>query len=269
MSGIKIRAKKDKKVKIMPAEVKILIKGFTNYDSVGEAGAEKTQPTITLVRDGDLVMVVDPGILESQQVLVDALQSEGLTPDDVNVVCVTHSHLDHYRNIGMFPEAKVLEYFGLWDKNTVETWREDFTKNIKILHTPGHDYTGITLFVNTDEGRVAICGDVFWKENYPRAAKDDAYASNPGRLEESRKTILEMADWVIPGHGPMYKNNRTGAIAEDVPKQKGAEIAVICKKCGRGMKQKDKCFCRPYLCFNCCECGLDCDLCYCSHQKKK
>jgi glyoxylase-like metal-dependent hydrolase (beta-lactamase superfamily II) len=173
----------------------------------------------------------------------------------------------------MFPNAKTLEYYGLWNKNTIETWPENFTENIRILHTPGHDYTGITLFVNTDEGLVAICGDVFWKENYPQDSKDDAYASNPGRLADSREMILKMADWVIPGHGPMYKNNRLDATDEDetesAQKPKGPKISVVCKKCGREMSQKDKCKCRPYLCFNCCECGMDCDLCYCSHQKKK
>ncbi|MCX6720013.1 MAG: MBL fold metallo-hydrolase, partial [Candidatus Staskawiczbacteria bacterium] len=82
----------------MPAEVKILIKGYSNADSVAETGEEKTQPTITLVKDGDFVMVVDPGILPDQQILIDALSREGLTVEDVNVVCVTHSHVDHYRN---------------------------------------------------------------------------------------------------------------------------------------------------------------------------
>ena len=60
----------------MPAEVKILVQGLTNADSVAETGAEHTQPTISLVRDGDLIMVTDPGVLESQQVLIDALEKE-------------------------------------------------------------------------------------------------------------------------------------------------------------------------------------------------
>jgi len=53
-------------------------------------------------------MVVDPGNLKNKKILVDALKKEGLTIDDVNIVCITHSHLDHYRNIGMFPGAKTL-----------------------------------------------------------------------------------------------------------------------------------------------------------------
>ncbi len=254
----------------MPAEVKILIEGSSIADAVAETGVENTQPTITLVRDGDLIMVVDPGILENQQILIDALKKENLTVNDVNVVCITHSHFDHYRNVGMFPKAKTLEYYGLWHENTIDDWPEEFTSNIKVLHTPGHDATGITLFVTTVDGIVAICGDVFWRENYPRDPHDDAFASNPEKLKESREMILKMADWVIPGHGKMYKISKTEEAPEKElgaeEKIKEAKITITCKKCGREMKQRDKCACRPWLCFKCCECGLDCDNCSCSHK---
>ncbi len=263
----------------MSAKVKILIEGYTNAGEVKDISKEKTQPTITLVRDGDLVIVVDPGILESQQMMVEALEKENLTVEDVNVVCITHSHLDHYRNIGMFPDAKTLEYFGLWEGILVQNWEEQFSKNIKVLHTPGHDYTGITLFVTTEKGVVAICGDVFWRDNYPESAHDDAYASNSEKLEESREMVLKIADWIVPGHGPMYKNEKSeepddspstdfqGSASGVTPSNEKLKITVVCKKCGRAMKQREKCQCRPYLCFRCCECGLDCDLCNCSHKK--
>ena len=251
----------------MSAEVKILVEGYTNANEVGETGEEKTCPTITLIKDGDLAMVVDPGILESQQILVDALAKENLTVQDVNVVCITHSHIDHYRNIGMFPNAKTLEFFGLWNKNTVEDWSERFTANIQILRTPGHDYTGITLLVNVKDGIVAICGDVFWKENYPENPKDDAYASDPEKLEESRKELLRTADWIIPGHGKMYKNMRTGSpVEKEEPPAEEIKVFLKCRKCGRQMKPAEKCQCRPWFCYRCCECGLDCDLCNCSHK---
>jgi glyoxylase-like metal-dependent hydrolase (beta-lactamase superfamily II) len=189
----------------MLAEAKILVNGYTSADSATELGEEKTCATISLVRDGDMIMVVDPGVLESQQILIDALNKEGLTISDVNVVCITHSHIDHYLNAGMFPNAKILEFFGLWDKNTVQEWNEQFSPNVKILKTPGHDYTSITVFAKTKEGIVAICGDVFWKENFPKNPEDDIYASDHERLKESRRKVLELADWVIPGHSGIYK----------------------------------------------------------------
>lgn len=255
----------------MSAEVKILLEGYTNAGSIAETGEEKTRPTITLIRDGDLVVVVDPGILENQQTLVYALQEEGLTIDDVDVVCVTHSHIDHYRNIGMFPNAKILEYFGLWDKDTVQEWSEQFSVNIQVLKTPGHDYTGITLFVTTDDGVVAVCGDIFWWEEYPKNPEDDIYAQDAEKLQESRELVLMMADWIIPGHGKIYKNHRGQAkkIKAGISLIFGKKPFAVCRKCHRKiMNELDSCRCRPYLCCRCCECGLECDLCSCSSRKQ-
>jgi glyoxylase-like metal-dependent hydrolase (beta-lactamase superfamily II) len=182
------------------AEVKVLIEGYTSAES-GAQGDEKTCPTITLVRDKDIVMVCDPGVLDSQQILIDALKNEGLVIDDVNYVFITHSHIDHYRNIGMFPNAKTLEYFGIWDGGKVVDWKENFSDDITIIKTPGHNYDGLTLLVKTENGTVAICGDVFWKQNYP---ENDIYASDQLKLQESRKRVVESADFIVPGHAGMY-----------------------------------------------------------------
>ncbi len=180
------------------ASVKILIQGFTG----SENGEEKTCPTITLVKDKDIIMVVDPGVLESQQILVDALAKENLQVPDITHVFITHSHLDHYRNIGMFLKAKTVEYYGIWDGQKVLDRNEQFSDGIKIIETPGHNYDGLSLLVKTDLGEVAIVGDVFWKKDYP---KDDPYASDKDKLAQSRKKILELADYVVPGHGGMYQ----------------------------------------------------------------
>lgn len=183
------------------AEVKVLVKGYTSLDS----GDEKTQATISLIRDGNIIMVVDPGVLESQQILIDSLKKEGLRINDINYVGLTHSHLDHYRNIGMFPDARTLEFYGIWDKNTVEDWKEDFSENIKIIKTPGHSRTGISFLVNTLQGKIAVVGDVFWKENYP---DNDPYANDMKDLRKSRKLVLKLADYIVPGHAGMYKVSR-------------------------------------------------------------
>jgi glyoxylase-like metal-dependent hydrolase (beta-lactamase superfamily II) len=257
----------------MSAEVKILIEGKVKEDFMSMTGEEHTQPTVTLVRDGNLIMVVDPGILPSQQVLIDALLKEGLTLGDVNMVCITHSHLDHYRNVGMFSNARILEYYGIWNGNSVVTWSEKITENIKAVHTPGHDYSSITLFVKTGQesqtpGVVAICGDVFWRKGYMEDVYDDVFASNPEKLKDSRNTVLNMADWIIPGHGSVYKNESriSDGTKVSIPVKK-IKVVLICKRCRSKMEQRDKCRCRPYLCFKCCECGMDCDNCNCSHRR--
>ncbi len=183
------------------AEIEILVEGYTNADSA-ESGEEKTSPTMCLVRDGDWIIVTDPGVVEDQKVISDALAKKNLSIEDVNLVFLTHSHIDHYRNVGMFPRAKVLEYFGLWDGNKVDDWKPNFSSNIEIIKTPGHNYDALTMMVKTSLGKIAICGDVFWKEGFPET---DPYASDEKLLAESRKIILAAADYVVPGHGKMFK----------------------------------------------------------------
>lgn len=182
------------------AEVKILIQGYTSADKPGTK--ERSCPTITLVKDGRSVIVVDPGTLASQEVLVNALKKEGLSPNDVNTVFLTHSHIDHFASVGVFPKVTIVEYYGAWKNDSVKDRPVNLTKNIQILETPGHSYTGLTLLVETSLGVIAICGDVFWKRNYPKV---DKYADNPKKLKESRKKLLKIADYIIPGHAGMFK----------------------------------------------------------------
>lgn len=249
----------------MRAEVKILIEGHVTTNRDIRVGEAITWPTVTLVKDEDIIIVVDPGTLESQQILIDKLKEEGLGIDDINIVCVTHSHINHYRNVGMFPEAKVLEHFGLWNKTAVKDWKEQFSENIKIFKTPGHDYSSIMLLVLTEIGKVAICGDVFWQENYP---ENDVSAHNQEKLRESRRLVLKMSDWIIPGHGPMFKSKHF--LYERLQEEPKKVILGSCKKCHRlFVKEENKCQCQPFLCYYCCECEYDCDICNCKRKRAR
>lgn len=251
------------------AKVKVLVQGYTNADAKKIIGHEKTCPTITLVVDKDIVMVVDPGALDSQNILVDALVKEGYSVNDVNMVCITHSHAHHYLNVGMFPGVKVLEYFGLWTGGIVEDWQENFSDDIQILKTPGHDYTGLTLFVKTDDGVVAICGDVFWKESSPEF---DMYATDQKALAHSRQLVMQMADWIIPGHAGMYKTRKIFQ-PEMAPQHIAVgpslqKISGSCKKCHRVFKKTtDRCPCQEWLCYHHCECEADCKVCNCKVRR--
>ncbi|EKD57080.1 MAG: metallo-beta-lactamase [uncultured bacterium] len=194
-------------------QVKILVQGYLDNESGG-----RTCPNVVLIEDGKNKIVVDPGTTKNQKVILDALKKEGLTLKDITYVALTHSHIDHFANIGMFGDKKIIEFFGLWDGGKCLNWPK-FT-NIKIIKTPGHAYTGLTFLViiepsSTSEELgffhlggvkkktiIAICGDVWWKENY---SKKDPYASDLIELEKSRKKVLKSADWIIPGHGTIFQ----------------------------------------------------------------
>lgn len=245
------------------AKVKILVEGYYFIDSEGR---ENSCSTVSLVTDKDIVMVIDPGTLKDKKVLIDALANEGLSVDDVNFVCITHSHIDHYKNVGMFPNAKVLEYFGLWDGDKIEDWQEKFTEDIQILKTPGHDYSCITIFIKTEDGIIAICGDVFWKENYPET---DPYAQDIKKLEHSRQLVLKMSHWIIPGHAGIYKTQNGRQFLKSINGKKiKSEILGNCRKCHKPfLKIRDKCFCQEWLCYRCCQCEIDCASCNCKVRR--
>lgn len=99
---------------------------------------------------------------------------------------------------------KIVNEFGEWQAGSdVELeFPNKYSENITIIETPGHSDDGLTFLVKTDRGEVAICGDVFWKEGYP---KHDPYAKNMEELTKSREKVLKIADFIIPGHGNIFK----------------------------------------------------------------
>jgi len=184
------------------AEIKVLIEGWTNADSP-EKKEEDDACTISLVLDGNYKIIVDPGVMNDQQILIDALAKENLGIKDITHIFITHSHIDHYRNVGMFPASTpVIEYWGEWIGGKPQKRPKQLTENIEIIKTPGHSFDGLTMLVKTEKGIIAIAGDVFWREYSP---VNDSYASDMKKLEETRERVLEIADYIIPGHGGMFK----------------------------------------------------------------
>jgi glyoxylase-like metal-dependent hydrolase (beta-lactamase superfamily II) len=90
----------------MSATFDVLVPGYVREDT---DGTEHVRGTVSLIRSADLVMVAGPGIMESQVVLIDCLGAHGLSLTDVTHVFVSHHHLDHTRNIGMFPNSAVID----------------------------------------------------------------------------------------------------------------------------------------------------------------
>ncbi len=181
-------------------DVEILLKGYYTLDEA----AGRVCSTVTLVQDKNLKIIVDPGTLSSPQVLFQELKKRNLTPADINVVFITHSHIDHFKYAGIFTRARILDYWGWWDGDLWSRASAVINGNIQVLETPGHSYDSITLQVETGEGVIAICGDVFWDKDFPEYTQDDPYAQDAALLAESRKKLVRIADYIIPGHGDRF-----------------------------------------------------------------
>ncbi|MCX6741130.1 MAG: hypothetical protein NTY61_01905, partial [Candidatus Parcubacteria bacterium] len=85
--------------------------------------------------------------------------------------------------------------------------------NIQVMATPGHAHEHAALLVETKMGKVAIAGDLFWWNDQEKQKidikslmnKKDPYVKSWPELKASRHKILQIADYIIPGHGKMFK----------------------------------------------------------------
>lgn len=192
------------------AKIKVLIEGYAKEEN----GAEFASSTTTLIRERDLNIIIDPGM--DRKLLLDALKKEDLPSDKINYIVLTHYHLDHSLLAGIFENAKILDNGDIYsfDGRIEEHDGKVPETDIEIIKTPGHDMFHCSVLVKTNEfGKVVIAGDVFWWEDRQEQNTDkeslmkhkDPYVKNEKELMNSRKKILEVADYVIPGHGKIFK----------------------------------------------------------------
>ena len=194
-------------------KVKVLIEGFAQEND----GFEKVSPSVVLIETDKFKIIVDPGF--NRKNLVEALKKEKIETGEIDFVMLTHCHMDHLILVGIFENAILLDSGDQYLQNGIIKRQEEnlLGDDIKIIQTPGHDQFHCSIAVNTENmGKVVVAGDIFWWTEKGEPKKDfeslinleDPYVKDEKALKESRKKILEVADWIIPGHGKMFKNQK-------------------------------------------------------------
>jgi len=183
------------------ARVDVLLAG-----SVGPA----TVSTCTLIRDGDAVIVVDPGLAPSQEAILGPLRDAGFSPDGVTDVVISHHHPDHSLNVALFPNARVHDHWAIYDFagrwDDVECEGRAVSPSVSLIRTPGHTEEDLSTVARTGDGTVVLT-HLWWTETGP---DEDPYAPDPAVLHASRRRVLDIADLIIPGHGaPFAPSDRT------------------------------------------------------------
>lgn len=143
-----------------------------------------------------------PGIGGGHAALTKALAGEGLTPDDITHVVLTHLHFDHGDNLDLFPMACVVvqrdELLAIVDpvpSQRIYYWRSTLTHlierkrpaqlrlvdgdlelfpGIQLLKVGAHTEGMQVVVVQTEKGRAAIVSDLgdhyrYWYPADPRA----------------------------------------------------------------------------------------------------
>jgi glyoxylase-like metal-dependent hydrolase (beta-lactamase superfamily II) len=171
-------------------------------------GGVSVGSSVSLVTDGDAVIVVDPGMVEARAAILEPLARAGFSPEEVTHVVVTHHHPDHAMNAGIFPNAELVD---AWARYRGDQWLDHggdghrVSQNSWIILTPGHTKEDLTFMAETDEGVVA-CTHAWWHTD--RTPEVDPLAEDQAALEASRRRILSEADVVVPGHGEQFRTGR-------------------------------------------------------------
>lgn len=190
------------------AEIKVLIRGLTRKISDREWEAS---PNVILIKDSGKNILVDPG---ANPKLLDILKRENIKSDDIDMIFLTHFHIDHLLNIRFFPNIDIVEG-NLIHKNEQEVAFLDKIPgtNIQVVPTPGHAHEHTSLIVETEKGKICVAGDLwFWKGDEEQQTDFDSliklkdpFVKDERALRQSREKVLELADYIIPGHGKIFK----------------------------------------------------------------
>lgn len=177
------------------ARLDVLATGYAD-DRVGS--------TVLLVREGDAVVVVDPGMVASRSVILDPLARLGVDPEQVTDVVLSHHHPDHTMNIALFANARVHDVMAIYRD---DVWQDRpaegfvLSPSVRLIETPGHTPQDITTLIGTADG-VAAATHAWWAADGPA---EDPFAPDAAVLSAARERILAVADLIVPGHGAPFR----------------------------------------------------------------
>ncbi len=181
----------------MTAIVDILRAGYLGDD-------DRVGSTVALVRDGDVTIVVDPGLVPGPRSILDPLEALGVTASDVTDVVFSHHHPDHTLNAALFPEARFHAHWAIY-RGDVWTSRDaegfELGPSVRLIRTPGHTEEDISTLAETDAG-LLVFTHAWWTADGPDV---DPYAPDMGVLRASRERILALRPvTIVPGHGEPF-----------------------------------------------------------------
>lgn len=154
----------------------------------------------TLLQSGDLRILVDPSP-DPEQLKTKLFATTGLTPDDVDIVFLTHFHGDHRFGLELFTEKRLLmaepalaEWRASSPSDTVlidsfEPCGSSVADGIAALGTPGHTLGHHSLSVTTDWGNLIVAGDAAMTRDFLREEEGFHNSVDFGRATQTVREL--------------------------------------------------------------------------------
>ena len=187
------------------ARVDILVEGSLTSTGGG------VRSSCTLIRDGAVIVVVDPGMAESARSILDPLRALGVRPEDVTDVVLGHHHPDHTIHAGHFPNAAIHDHWAIYrgiDWEDSECDGRALSPSIVLARTPGHTAEDLATIVGTPDG-IVICTHCWFNDS---TTVDDEDPDDADALHASRAMLKEVASRIVPGHGAAFTPTESTAV---------------------------------------------------------
>ncbi len=168
-----------------------------------------------------LNMLFDPGLSRHLDLRFEAMRKDGIDPDKIKRVVITHSHPDHFEGgeyfmkkgipVGMHTDEiafvkevgpKFFEMMGMpfpsltFDLPMQEgPWKVGDVE-LEVFLTPGHSPGSICVY--WPEKKTLVCGDLVFKESVGRV---DFPGGSAEKLKQSIEKIASLdIEYLLPGH---------------------------------------------------------------------
>lgn len=186
------------------AEIEILVEGYFKEISKTRCCASSS---VILIQDESKNILVDTGNPQDKEKIINALKKKKLKPENIDIVVITHFHADHVGCNYLFKKARfIVVGISFWgDVFDRASENQKLTKNLELIATPGHSEDSATLLVKTNKGIIACVGDLFWSQDDIKIKLLEKDCFNKELFYKNRRKILKIADFIIPGHGKMFK----------------------------------------------------------------
>ena len=178
----------------------------------------------TYVIQGEVTVLIDPGHSHHVEKLFQQMEEDGISPEEINLVIITHSHPDHFEGLEKFldkpvqvamnrEEERYLLESGklLFDmmRQPLPKFQIDFylkegelllgKKKFHIYQTPGHSPGSLTI--HWPERKVLFTGDLVFHGGIGRT---DFLEGDSKLIKESIERMSSLdTEILLPGHGEL------------------------------------------------------------------
>jgi glyoxylase-like metal-dependent hydrolase (beta-lactamase superfamily II) len=194
-------------------EFKVLKPGILVRDRFGNILDARS--TVTLIIGPKLLIIVDTGLRDEEDLILSALSKLNIQPQDLDILVNTHSHPDHSGNNRLFEGITFIGHrseFSDLDKKfnyqLIET-EQILGPGVCVVKTPGHTHGSVSVFFSgkyeDNIVKCAITGDALpILDNYLKWIPP-GINFDPDIALESMKKITNNAEIIIPGHDKPFR----------------------------------------------------------------